>query len=64
MWHSGSWLSVALAKAAEGTQVTVECRQVPATDEWRERLLTSVPMIEARLASSLERLARLVEPEA
>jgi uncharacterized protein YndB with AHSA1/START domain len=64
MWHSGSWLSVALARVAEGTQVTVEGRQVPATEEWRERLLASVPMIEARLASSLECLARLVEPEA
>ena len=62
MWHAGSWTSVELEPAAEGTTVRLQGRQQPASDDWETRLAASVPVIEARLAASLERLAGLLEP--
>jgi uncharacterized protein YndB with AHSA1/START domain len=62
-WHAGSWLAVALERDTGGTRVTLEGTQLPASEAWRGRLTASVPMIEARLAASLERLADLLEPK-
>ena len=62
MWHAGSWTSVELEPAVEGTTVRLQGRQQPASEAWEARLAASVPLIEARLAASLERLARLLEP--
>jgi uncharacterized protein YndB with AHSA1/START domain len=61
IWHVGSWLSVELGADDEGTRVSLRGTQQPASEDWEARLLASVPLIEARLAASLERLAALVE---
>jgi uncharacterized protein YndB with AHSA1/START domain len=58
-WHRGTWLSVQLEPAGDGTQVTVLGSQVPAPG-WEDRLRASVPMIEDSLDRSLERLAILL----
>jgi uncharacterized protein YndB with AHSA1/START domain len=62
MWHTDSWLAVRLGRADGGTLVRLEETQQPTGEEWAERLVAAVPLIEARLAASLENLARLVEP--
>jgi uncharacterized protein YndB with AHSA1/START domain len=61
MWHQESGLAVTLEERSEGTWVQLSGQQLPASEVWRERLMASVPMIEARLEASLERLAALLE---
>ena len=61
--HAGSWTELRLEPDRHGTRVTLEGRQLPASDAWAERLATATEVTAQRLADALERLERVLEGE-